>query len=246
MSGCSSVIKRETMAGNPSPSGAAAAEKLALTLAGSLLLHFALIFGLQIRAMPAAKPSARVLQARLAETPRPITAPQVAPTQPAEPAPMPEAPPLQAADPAPAPAAAEPPAPGLPASAAAPENSTNLPSIEVPLLEDPTYYPAQEVDVHPTALQVIQPSYPEKAADANVTGSVVLVLLLDESGKVQELSVAEANPPGMFEQSALDAFRNARFAPAQRHGRVVKSRMRIKVTYELTAEKPLVDKTKQK
>lgn len=234
------------MAGNPSPSGAAAAEKLALTLAGSLLLHFALIFGLQIRATPTANPSARVLQARLVETPRPITAPQVAPTQPAEPEPTSDTPSLQAADPAPAPAAAEPPAPELPASAAAPENSTNLPSIEVPLLEDPTYYPAQEVDVHPTALQVIQPAYPDDAASANVTGSVVLLLLLDESGKVQELSVAEANPPDVFEQSALDAFRNARFSPAQRHGRTVKSRVRIKVTYELTDKQTQVDKTKQK
>jgi protein TonB len=130
-----------------------------------------------------------------------------------------------------------------PASAAAPESSANLPSIEVPLIEDPTYYTAKEVDVHPTALQLIHPPYPDAAARANVTGSVVLVLLLDESGKVQELSVEEANPSGIFEQSALDAFRNARFSPAQRNGRVVKSRMRIKVNYELTGQTDPVDKT---
>ena len=143
--------------------------------------------------------------------------------------------------PAPEPAAASP-----LASAAVPEMNTHLPSIEVPLIEDPKYYPALEVDVHPTALQNIQPFYPDEAASANVTGSVVLLLLLDESGKVQELSVEEANPPGIFEQSALDAFRNARFSPAQRNGRVVKSRMRIKVAYELADGLRPVDKTKQK
>ena len=102
------------------------------------------------------------------------------------------------------------------------------------------------MDVHPTALQAIQPAYPAEAASANVAGSVVLVLLLDESGKVQDISVEETSPPGMFDKSALDAFRNARFTPAQRHGRAVKSRMRIKVTYELADKNRLIDKTNQK
>jgi len=236
------------MALNPPDSGAATAEKLALTLAGSLLLHFALIFGLQIRAVPAANLSARIIQARLVEAPGRVTPPQPAPTQMPEPAPAADALARQAAEPVPppTPSASAPPTPIPPASAAAPENSANLPSIEVPLLEDPTYYPAQEVDVHPTALQAIQPFYPDEAASANATGSVVLVLLLDESGKVQDISVEDANPPGVFDKSALDAFRSARFTPAQRHGRTVKSRVRIKVTYELTDKSSAVDKTKQK
>jgi protein TonB len=232
------------MAVNPPHSDTATAEKLALTLAGSLILHFALIFGLQIRAVSTANQPARVIEARLVEAPGPVTAPQPAPTQ----VPEQEAPELQAAEliPPPPPATSTPPTPVQPASAAAPENSADLPSIEIPLIEDPTYYPAQEVDVHPTALQAIQPHYPDEAASANATGSVVLVLLLDEGGKVRDISVEEANPPGMFDKSALDAFRNARFAPAQRHGRTVKSRMRIKITYDLTDKKDSVDKTKQK
>ncbi|BCB25227.1 hypothetical protein SKTS_01130 [Sulfurimicrobium lacus] len=234
------------MALNPPSASAAAAEKLALTLAGSMLIHFALIFGLQIRAVPAAAPSTHIIRARLVEAPRPITAPQ----QPAEPEPTPDTPTLQDAEPVPPPqpepAATEPAAPEPPASAAAPEKSANLPSIEVPLLEDPTYYPAQEVDVHPTALQSIQPAYPAEAANANMAGSVTLVLLLDESGKVQDITVEESSPPGIFDKSALEAFRNARFTPAQRHGRAVKSRVRIKVTYELTDDKTAVDKAKQK
>jgi protein TonB len=227
------------MSGQVTHSGAETAEKLALTLAASLILHFALIFGLQIRSAPSTSHVSRVIQARL------VAAPDIAPTVLTAQPPEPESLVVEAQE-----ASLPPPEPQTPdsaatspqASAAVPEMNTSLPSIEVPLIEDPTYYPALEVDVHPTALKIIQPIYPDEAASANVTGSVVLVLLLDESGKVQELSVEEANPSGMFEQSALDAFRNARFSPAQRNGRVVKSRMRIKVTYEL----PSVDKTKQK
>jgi protein TonB len=129
-------------------------------------------------------------------------------------------------------------------SAAPAEKATSLPIVEAPLIEDPTYYKASEVDVHPSALQVIQPAYPAEATSANVAGSVVLLLLLDESGKVQDISVEEASPPGYFEKSALEAFRNARFSPAQRQGRVVKSRMRIKVLYELAGRNNPVDKAK--
>lgn len=227
------------MAGQVTHSGAETAEKLALTLAASLILHFALIFGLQIRAAPASSHVNRVIQARLVETT--AVAPAVVTAQPPEP----ESLAVETQEvplPRPEPPASEPAAATPLASAAAPETSTSLPSIEVPLIEDPTYYPALEVDLHPAALQLIQPFYPDEAASANITGSVVLELLLDESGKVQALSVEEANPPGIFEQSALDAFRNARFSPAQRQGRVVKSKMRIKVTYEV----PSIDKTKQK
>lgn len=226
------------MAGNPPPSGTAAAEKLALTLAGSLLFHFALIFGLQIQAMPAANLSATVIEARLVEASSAATEPPPAPV-----IEIPEADALspQAAEaippPTPSSPVSAPPTPEQPASAAVPENNAQLPSMEMPLIEDPTYYSAQEVDVHPTALQAILPLYPDEAAHANVTGSVVLLLLLDEGGKVQDISVAEANPPGLFDQSALDAFRNARFSPAQRQGRVVKSRVRIKVNYELEGKK---------
>ncbi|MBU0592919.1 MAG: TonB family protein [Gammaproteobacteria bacterium] len=228
------------MSGQVTHSGAETAEKLALTLAASLILHFALIFGLQIRSAPSSSHVSRVIQARLVEAPD--IAPAVVTAQPPEPESLVvEA--QEAPLPPPDPPVFETAAAVTPlASAAVPEMNTSLPSIEVPLIEDPTYYPALEVDVHPTALQIIRPTYPDEAASSNVTGSVVLVLLLDESGKVQELSVEDANPSGMFEQSALDAFRNARFSPAQRNGRVVKSRMRIKVTYEL----PSVDKTKQK
>lgn len=229
------------MAGN-----AEAGERLALTLAGSLILHFALIFGLQIRAQPGVQAPAGMIQARLVKA---VPAAAPAPSQDREQTP-PErstAVTVQAAKPVPPEPEAAPLAPGPQQAAPAagfapPAESPGLPSIAVPLIEDPTYYSAKEVDLHPAALQAILPVYPTEAASASVTGSVVLMLLLDESGKVLEVFVEEANPPGYFEKSATEAFRNARFTPAQRHGRAVKSRVLIKVNYDLTGKKDLIDK----
>jgi len=93
------------------------------------------------------------------------------------------------------------------------------------------------VDMHPVALSPIKPVYPEKGAELGVDGKVVLLLLIDETGVVKEVSVVEADPEGIFEESALAAFREARFAPAQKNGRAVKSRVLIRVTYELNDRK---------
>ncbi len=226
------------MSGLAVHSGTEVGEKFALTLAGSLILHFALIFGLQVRALPTDRVPTAVIQARLVESH--AIPPEAVPVQPPPPASA-EAMELQPAESGPATPEQAPPTPVAPqtpqvASAAPAETAEHLPTIEVPLIEDTTYYPAQQVDVHPTALQAIQPSYPDAAANSNVSGSVVLLLLLDEGGKVREISVQEANPPGHFEESAMAAFLNARFTPAQRNGKVVKSRVLIKVSYELTGK----------
>ena len=123
------------------------------------------------------------------------------------------------------------------ASPAAARPASPLPALEMPLIEDPTYYPAKQVDVHPVALNPIKPAYPEKGVELGVDGKVVLLLLIDETGVVKEVSVAEANPEGIFEESALAAFREERFAPAQKNGRAVKSRVLIRVSYELSDRK---------
>lgn len=133
-----------------------------------------------------------------------------------------------------APAEPPPPAPPPPASeAASPSPQASATGVDLPLTEDPTFYPAAKVDVHPQALRKIEPAYPNAAADAGVQGEVTLLLLIDEYGVVKEASVADAKPEGWFEESALEAFKNARFTPAERKGRAVKSRVLIRVSYEL-------------
>ncbi len=75
----------------------------------------------------------------------------------------------------------------------------------------------------------MQPVYPSSATD--IAGDVTLLLQIDEFGAVQQLSVVTAEPAGYFEEAALRAFQLARFAPAQREGRPVRSRIVIKVRF---------------
>lgn len=210
-----------------------ATARLILAVVLSLALHLAVLFLVQVR--PVTRPeSPRILQVALENPPAAVR--QMAEKNPA---------PRQRSDEAiaerPAPAtyspapsidlgnpAAPPPDP-VPHSPASPPSV--LPTLEMALVDDPTYYSAKQLDVHPSAAQPVRPEYPGGAADAE--GYVTLKLLIDDGGKVREVSVVDAQPPGVFEESALAAFRAARFLPGQRNGRPVKSQILIKVTYEL-------------
>jgi protein TonB len=99
----------------------------------------------------------------------------------------------------------------------------------VPVLVDPTWYTAKDLDLYPHPLAPVHPAHPAPIPD--ITGEVTLLLLIDEFGVVQELSVVTAEPAGYFEEPALHAFKTARFAPAQRDGRPVRSRIVVKVRF---------------
>lgn len=115
---------------------------------------------------------------------------------------------------------------------AAPESQTFGPALEVPQIEDPEFYPARRLDVLPRPIGDVALRYPEVAADQEVSGRVVLLILIDELGMVVEASVISADPPGVFEEAALESFRNVMFTPAQRHGRAVKSRLPVEVNFD--------------
>lgn len=206
-----------------------------LVLAVSLALHLALIFGVQVRMSTLDGGARRIMEVRIERVaeeavakistvpPRKIEENTVV----AEATPHHEVAPSKPAD--------------SMASAVTEAPVSSLPVLEVPLLEDPIYYPAKQLDVHPAALNPIKPVYPEKGVELGVDGKVILLLLIDEVGAVKEASVVEADPEGIFEESSLAAFRNARFAPAKKNGRAVKSRVLIRVSYELNErKKPVV------
>jgi protein TonB len=120
-----------------------------------------------------------------------------------------------------------------PAAVIAPPNPEKLPQIDLPVNVDKTYYTAKEVDVHPSALTPIRPVYPVSAVTNNQQGWLVLRIKLDETGRVEDVVVEDAAPAGVFEAAALEAFRQGKFAPAQKSGRAVKSLMEIKVEFKL-------------
>lgn len=112
------------------------------------------------------------------------------------------------------------------APAAAPPASGESPSGR-----DPTYYPARVLDVYPQPLESIKLDYPDRAAAQRLDGELLLLLLIDEFGAVNDASVVEARPAGYFEADALSVFRATRFSPAQKQGLAVKSRVLLQVRY---------------
>lgn len=114
---------------------------------------------------------------------------------------------------------------------AAPPAAPNS-GVEVPLIRDPTYYTAKQLDVIPKPLTPIQLYYPETAVANHIfEGNLLLLLLIDEFGVVTEVSVIEAQPAGYFEEAARSVFRPSRWSPAMIGGRAVKSRWQVRVRY---------------
>jgi protein TonB len=205
--------------------------RLALAVLVSAALHASLIFGVAVRRPGAASASEPIL-ARIQAVP------DAAARQP-EPRPL-EKPERRVAQlPARASAAAESRPAATDASSGpdpiiqrAPQAPTEaLPPVEMPLFVDSTWYPAAQLDIFPTALAPVRPAYPHAAAAADLAGEVMLLLLIDETGRVHECTVVDAQPAGTFEEAALEAFRAARFTPGQRDGRNVRSRLLVKVVF---------------
>lgn len=121
-------------------------------------------------------------------------------------------------------AAPDPAKPGVDAAA--------LPQITAPI--DAVYYQAGEVDQGAQFLNEILPEYPAEAHFRGLTGSVDLALYIDEAGQIRDITVERADPPGFFEEAAIKAFRTARFSPAIKDGRAVKSHKNIRVSFDLT------------
>lgn len=111
------------------------------------------------------------------------------------------------------------------------QDGAALPS--VPVMVDSHWYEARQLDVQPSTVATIQPRYPPRAIRNGIEGSVKLKLRVDEFGVVREAEVEEGDPPGVFDESALEAFSKARFQPARRDGRPVRALIYIRVRYEL-------------
>ena len=217
----------------------------------SLGVHAALIALLQV-APPApvslGEPAieARLVPAHAREAP---LAPQA--EKPDEPAPLPpaprparnearDAPPLAAPPEQPAAPPAVEPEPAAEArtgeSVAEPQPlsppAAAAPAAAITSAVDLTYYSVSELDVQPRPLREIVPDYPADADRRRLSGKVRLQLELEADGRLSDIEVVSATPPGVFEASAVKALREARFAPAQKNGRPVRARVVIVVMYD--------------
>jgi protein TonB len=80
---------------------------------------------------------------------------------------------------------------------------------------------ADTVDTPPRRRSCSSPSYPDKARQRGIQGYVLLKLKLSERGDVEQVTVVEAEPRGVFEDAALTALRQCTFEPATYKGQAV-------------------------
>ena len=97
--------------------------------------------------------------------------------------------------------------------------------------EDSVFYPANELDVRAAPLTLIEPAMPAELPSDIQSGRVELELRINEYGIVSDIRVVAADPPGWFDLAAIRSFEQARWQPAVRQGRFVKSLKRIEVCF---------------
>ena len=93
----------------------------------------------------------------------------------------------------------------------------------------PSYRATGTLDPGPKPLSDINPDYPARAGQQQ--GIVVLRLLINEQGVVDNVAVVRAAPAGYFEESALEAFGKALFSPGKLLGLAVKSQITVEVEF---------------
>jgi len=101
--------------------------------------------------------------------------------------------------------------------------------VDAPLAAAPDYAFGVRLDPGPRPLSDIEPDYPDMAHLRE--GVVVLRLLISEKGAVDNVAVVRAEPRGIFEQAAIDAFSKARFSPGLAAGTPVKSQITVEVQF---------------
>jgi TonB family protein len=149
-------------------------------------------------------------------------------------APEPAAPPVpeparQEPEPEPEPARQEPePARQEPAPAAAP------PEPEAPRTRAGDLVQLGPGVTPPQLVSYSKPQYPAAAKRTGVQGVVVVALLVDEEGRVQEARIHEGvNKAGGLNEAALAAARTARYRPAIKDGVPVKVWTRLRIPFKL-------------
>jgi TonB family protein len=83
----------------------------------------------------------------------------------------------------------------------------------------------------PRVLSEVRPNYPKEAKERELEGTVVLDVLIDEQGKVRQVSVIEGE--SVFRNEALVAMKKFLFKPARVEGKTVAVRIRYSLKFLL-------------
>lgn len=83
----------------------------------------------------------------------------------------------------------------------------------------------------PVVSSEVRPNYPKEAKDKQLEGTVALDVLIDDAGKVRQVSVIEG--PEIFRSAAVEAMKKFLFRPAKVDGKAVAVRIRYSLKFQL-------------
>lgn len=89
------------------------------------------------------------------------------------------------------------------------------------------------VDIEPRSRFKIEPAYPASLRQANIQGSLELKARIDENGKAQDIVVIQSSGYPEFDASAIEAVKQATFAPATRGGMPVSREVTIPINFKI-------------
>jgi protein TonB len=110
-------------------------------------------------------------------------------------------------------------------------DADNLPPAPPPPPPEPEMFFA--FDTYPVVIQNATPVYPELARKAEVEGTVVVMVTIDESGNVISAWIAETSAE-VLNQAAIEAAYKFRFTPAKQRDVAVKATISIPFRFSLT------------
>ena len=96
----------------------------------------------------------------------------------------------------------------------------------------PSPVPLYELDSQPTVIGEVRIPYPEDARSRGIEGTVVLSVLVDETGRVRAVKII-SGPGGGLDQAASKAVERVRFRPALRKGQPVAAQITYRYTFLL-------------
>ncbi len=86
-------------------------------------------------------------------------------------------------------------------------------------------------DTYVGEVRIPAPAYPKAAADAGISGKVVLIVDVAADGTVANAEVEKSEPAGVFDANALAAVRKWLFKPATKDGKPVGGRIRVPIEF---------------
>jgi periplasmic protein TonB len=116
-------------------------------------------------------------------------------------------------------------------------NSLVLPPLKSAPLIDTTAlqgaFSVGQLDGPLTTLTRIPPVYPVQARRRGIEGWVKVAFIVDETGRVGDISILESDPKGLFDRSVERCVRGWRFKPGTVEGMPVKAQVETVIRFEL-------------